>query len=102
MVRNHTPTRVRVILFEKSWHQGVVLRVVAPGAHIVLERFCVLFFAFAEGEPEEGIGAALLGGLFLEDILEEVFIPLNQSLTVLLAMLHLFFAIALDALQQRL
>jgi len=42
----------------------------------------------------------LLGGLLLQDILEQVFIPLNQPLTVLLTMLDLFLTVALDAFQQ--
>jgi hypothetical protein len=68
----------------------------------VLEHFHALFFTFSECESQESVSPALLGGLFLQDILEQVFIPLNQSLTVLLAMLDLLFAIALDALEQRL
>ena len=68
----------------------------------MLEHFYALFFTFSKCETQESVGSALLGGLLLQDILEQVFIPLNQSLTVLLAMLDLFFAVALDALEQRL
>jgi len=66
----------------------------------VLEHLDRLFFALSKREAKESVGSSLLGGLLLQDILEQVFIPLNQPLTVLLTMLDLFLTVALDAFQQ--
>ena len=45
-------------------------------------------------------GALRLGGLLVEQVVQDVFVALNQALRVLLSVLQLLVAVALDPLQQ--
>ena len=91
LVRNFT---------EKSGHQRIAQRVVRSVVHLLPNLFLCFLLAAPKSELQKLGGPPLLGRLLLEDVLEQVSIPLDQPLTVCLAVLDLLFAVALDPLHQ--
>ena len=61
-----------------------------------------LFFSLAKSVFKELLRASLLHSLLLKDVLQEVFVPLNQTLRVNLPVLNLLFSVSLDPLEERL
>ena len=86
----------------EAGQEGIFDEVLRLLANLLDELSLTLFLALAEGVLEELLSAALLHSLFLKNVLEQVFVALYEPLGVDLSVLDLFFAVALDALQQRL
>ena len=87
-------------LSEEARHGGVINWVVFLLLQVSLDVLGGLLLSLAECELQEVVRSPLLGCLLLEDVLQEVLIPLDQSLRIDLTMLDLLFSISLDALQE--
>lgn len=81
-------------------HKSVLARIVRLLLEIPLELVLGLFLPLAQGVLQELLCTPLLHGLLFKDVLEEVFIALDESLRIDLPMLDLLFAIPLDPLEQ--
>lgn len=77
VVGNNATARVRVILFEETGHQRIVLRIIRALAHVVLELVYIFLFALAESKTKECVGSPLLSGLLFENILKKILVALN-------------------------
>ena len=102
VVRDNATRSVWIILLEEPRHERIVLWVIRALAHVMLKLIGSFLFALTKSEPEEGVGPSLFSGLLLQDILKEIFVALDETLTVLLPMLDLLLAVTLDALQEAL
>lgn len=85
---------------EEAGHRSVTHGVVFLLLHLSLDVLGGLLLPLAEGKLQEVVRPPLLGRLLLEDVLEEVLIPLDEPLGVDLAMLDLFFSVPLNALEE--
>jgi len=69
----------------------------------LLIKFVFAFLlSLAEGVLKELLSPALLHRLLLKDILQQIFVALDEALRVDLPVLDLLFTVALDPLEQRL
>ena len=84
----------------QTGHEGVLVRVVLLLLQVQCQLLLRFFFSLAEGVLEELLGATLLHGLLFEDILQQVLVPLDQTLRIDLSVLDLLLSIALDPLKQ--
>ena len=85
---------------EETRHLSVTHWVVFLLLHVSLDVLSSLFLAFAESKLQEVVRSPLLRRLLLENVLQEVLIPLNESLRIDLTMLDLLFSVSLDALEE--
>lgn len=66
---------------------------------LALEVFGLVRRSSAESEPQEHVRPASLHVLLVEQVQQQVFVPLNQSLRVNLPMLQLLVAVSLNPFQ---
>ena len=76
LVRNNTSARVRVILFEETRHQWIVLRIIRALAHIMFELVHIFLFTLSESKTKECVGPSLFSGLLFENILKKILVAL--------------------------
>lgn len=87
---------------EQPGHKGITAWIVLLPVQLAHDLSLRFLFSTSESEFEEHGRAALLSGLLVQDVLEQVFVSLDQSLRIDLAVLHLLFPISLNPLEQRL
>ncbi len=86
----------------KSRHESVLSWIVRLFFDLFAKLFFCFLLTFAQCILEELLRPSLLHGLLLQNVLQQVFVSLNQSLWVDLSVFDLFFTISLDALQKSL
>lgn len=89
-------------LAEKSRHQSVCLWIILPLLHLLADFAFAFLLSAAKGKPQKLVSTSLLSRLLDQDVGEEVFVALYESLRVHLAVFDLFFSVALDALEETL
>lgn len=87
---------------EQARHEGVTPWVVGTSFHVAINFRLGLLLAPSQRKFQKVSGSPLLRLLLVQDVLQQVFVPLDKPLAVNLSMLYLLLAIALDTLQQRL
>ena len=85
---------------EQPRHQRVVLRVVLPPGHLVLNLLVRFLLSLSKSVLEEGACSSALGGLLFKDVPHQVLVPLEQSVGVYLSVAHLLLSVSLDPPQK--
>jgi hypothetical protein len=91
---------VRVKLPEEPGHQRIRLGVILALFDSFLDLLLGLLFTLAQGVLQEVLGASLLCGLLLQNVIEQIPVPLDQPRRVLLPMVHLLLTVPLNPTKQ--
>ena len=85
---------------EEPRHELIMLWVIRLLLQLLLQLLLSLLLTLAKSEFQELLSTSLLGSLLLKNVLEQVFVPLYESLRVDLSMFNLFLSVSLDSLEQ--
>ena len=86
----------------EAWQKLILNWVVRLFSKLLIQFSFGLFLTLAECILKELIRTTLLHGLLLQNILQQVLVPLDEPLRIDLPVLYLLLTVSLDALQQRL
>jgi len=84
-------------LSKQPRHEWVTQRIVGSLSHLWLNLEFRFLFSLAKGKFQKHACSPLLSCLLLKNVLEKVFVSLNESLRVSLSVLDLLFSVSLDA-----
>ena len=86
----------------EAWQKLILNWVVRLFSELLIQFSFGFFLTLAECILKELIRTTLLHGLLLQNILQQVLVPLDEPLRIDLPVLYLLLTVSLDALQQRL